>query len=373
MLGILSDTEMLREIYITMITPQHARGFGRGPLKKLPVKGYKPIIEVAIDQRGSLGWQVKDSTIADPAKQWVDFDYVGIEATIVNYQIREVKIDEAKKKASQQQIAELEEEIEALANKPDLQLKKEKALAEEILKAENAESYVYLRLIDRQHQYSIRMRPDNTFAISLFNQLRLIVTQDQDKKDRNDHRLYHAVKVGIEKRPSSTDSNKAVTFGTVWTLGDEQVWVGKDEIMRKEDWRPIWKDVVKFVGEYVQNLHNQPNLESGNRAIAARQVALPPTNSPEKVLLSQIQEAANEAYNNADLTRLQAILARVTNGKKTIDSLGSLVVEARGYIQRAINLLADPDVIDVATESVSDQAPPAPKPSTELIDSPKPS
>ena len=153
----LTDEQMLREMYITMITPQYARNFGRGGLSKLPDKGYVKQIEIAIDQRGSLGWQVKDTTIADPTKQWVDFDYVGIECTIINYQIREMQLDEAKQLELERKIAELEQEIDAFANKPELREKKEKALADLLQSIENAETYIYLRAIDRQNQYSIRM------------------------------------------------------------------------------------------------------------------------------------------------------------------------------------------------------------------------
>lgn len=357
MLEELTLEQMIREVYITMITPQNARGFGRGGLSKLPDKGYPKPIEIAIDQRGSLGWQVKDTNISDPTKQWVDFDYVGIECTIVNYQIREVQLDEGKQLESQNKIAELEEEIEALANKPELREKKERALAELTQSIENAETYIYLRAVDRQNQYSIRMRPDNIFAISLFNQLRVVVTQDHKKTNRNDHRLAHAVKIGIEKRPSARETKKVVTFATLWTLGDKTVWIGEDEVMTKESWRPIWKEVVTSVGDYVRVLHSQPNLDNKNKAIGAGQSALPPAKSDaSKTLLLKIKEAANEAFNNDDLKRINGILNRVNNEKETIDRLSNLIDEAREYVSKIAAMMAteqpdeiEPKVIDVET------------------------
>ena len=339
----LTHEEEMHEVFIMATTPPNRRNLGRGGLNKLPEKGYVKRIEIAIDWRGSLGWQFKDTAIADPSKQWVDYPFIGVEFTVINYQIREKKIDEAKQLAADKEIVELEEEIEALTNNPTLREKKEEKLEILLQSLESSGTYVYLMAVDRQNQYSIRMHPDNLFAISLFNQLRIIVTEDLGKEDRDNHRLYHAIKIGIEKRPSKRASDRTVAFATVWTFGDKPVWVGDDEQMSKASWRPIWKDVITSVGEYIRELHNQPDLDKNNYAIAGRQVSLPPAKAEtgDQAFLQKIKEAANEAYNNKDMARLEKSLERVTYEQKTIQKLGSLAPEAKKYVEEAINILAE--------------------------------
>jgi hypothetical protein len=232
--------DVLRELLVLMGTPPQERSLGKGFCK---IPSGSSALEIAIDPRSNYGWQYDDGS----GGAWPSLDEECFEATLINYQIRDITPKPEKLAKINDAIAELEDDI-AAARDPNRRERKQIDLEKKHSELIDCHHYVYLYFKDRERSYKLRMKPTNNFTMSLFNQLSVLTSSSPNK-------LKSPIKVAPEMRASSRDSERKVTFAKVF-VGDNPVWVGEKNQITSREWAKVWRQRVEQVGNTIRKLHD---------------------------------------------------------------------------------------------------------------------